>query len=109
MDLADVAGAIDAQIIVGGKQLAADDPAHDRGQTPEEMEHRRVVVAVDLEGRAGEQSGVTGCTADRDRRRPDVRLQILEEGLSDLHRDQTLEMGIAVVMVAAEHLHARQR
>ena len=60
MDLADVAGAVEAEIIVGGQEIAADDLADDRGQPPEEEQHRLVEMAIGLEGRPVEQVHVLG-------------------------------------------------
>ena len=46
--------------------------------------------------------------AERDRRRAHVLLQPLQEGLRHFGLDQPLEMGIAVRMIVADHLHEAQ-
>ncbi|RJF85940.1 hypothetical protein D3876_19025 [Sphingomonas cavernae] len=101
MDAADVAFAIDTEIVVGGQQVTSRDLAHDRGQPPQKEAHRLVVIAINLEGGTVEQVHLVGHAAERDRSGAHVVLQVLQEGARDLGRNQALEMCVAMFVITA--------
>ena len=106
MDPADVAGAIDPEQIVGREQLASRQPAHQRGQSPKEELHRRIIDAMDPESRPLQHSGVALLAAQGSGAAAEILAQPAKEGLRHPRLDEPFEKRIAIALVAARHLHA---
>jgi hypothetical protein len=103
---ADIARTVKAEVVVRGQERAPGHVAHGWRQSPEKLEHRRIVLRVDVDRGFSDDGGVRDEAAGQVRK---VSLDPREEGGSHLWGNQALDRGVALDGIVAGYLHGLVR
>jgi hypothetical protein len=107
MEAANVAFAVDPEIIIGREKLAPDEAADRGGERPQEGDERRILVPADLHSRLVHQVELPGEVLEAVIGGFQVRFDAFQKRLDDFRREQLLGNGIALRVVIAVYFHAR--